>query len=124
VAEKMGENELTAMGLVPPRVRLRVYAADSPDVADAEGLDAEVGGVPIEPTKRTSTEGELLAELHIGSLDPERGIIARAPGRDTIYRIEFALHDQIPIDLEALRTDFIAPSAPAEAVESDSGERM
>jgi hypothetical protein len=56
----------------------------------------------------------LLAEVSLGNLDPESGIIARARGQSAIFRLDAALAEQIPIGLDAYRARFLAP-LPAEA---------
>jgi hypothetical protein len=86
VADAFGPEELAAVGLAPPRLILRAYEARP-----------EAGGGAAVP----------VAEVHLGHADPERGIIARSAGRDTIYRIAPALSEQIPVDQEAFSTRFL-----------------
>lgn len=89
LADAMGENELASVGLRPPRVIVRVRG---------EGGD----------------EAPLLAEIHLGSADPARGIIARAAGEDRVYRLDYALAEHVPVSLEAFRNRFVSKEGEAE----------
>ncbi|MBW2272716.1 MAG: DUF4340 domain-containing protein [Deltaproteobacteria bacterium] len=93
VADAMGPEELAAVGLAPPGVILRAYAARGPEA----GVDAGAA-LPV-------------AEVHLGHSDPERGAIAKAPDRDTIYRIDPVLSEQIPVSHEAFMSRFVANAA-------------
>jgi hypothetical protein len=48
----------------------------------------------------------VLTEIFLGRSDPERGIFARVPGRDTVYVLESGLAEHVPISLEAFRNRF------------------
>jgi hypothetical protein len=85
LAESMGESELAALGLAPPAAVVRVWA-------DPE----EEGG-----------EAKQVAEVQLGKLDAEHGIPARVPGRDTVYALDGALAEHVPVSLEAFRERFV-----------------
>ena len=95
VAESMGKAEQAALGLEPPRVRLRVLGEA------AEGEPAPV-----------------LGEVLLGDADHARGIIARSAASERIYRLDFALAEHVPVNLEALRNRFLSNEGADEA-ESD-----
>jgi hypothetical protein len=114
VAEHAEQADLEALGLAPPRVVLRVFgtegaAAESggegEDVEEAteadEEMEAEGGEAGTEPATR------LLAEVQLGKADPERGIAARSPQHDAVYRIDSELAEQLPIDREAFESRFV-----------------
>jgi len=92
VADAMGEEEQRRLGLDPPRVRFRVRAAGAEDA-----------------------EGPVLADVWLGDLDAERGIVARSGDRDRIYRIDFALAEHLPVSAEALRNRFQSKEDPGSA---------
>jgi hypothetical protein len=77
LAESMGEAELAALGLSPPRAVVRVWG-----------------------------ETEKVAEVHLGQPDEARGIPARVPERETVYTLEGALAEHVPVSLEAFRERF------------------
>lgn len=93
VAESMGEAAREALGLAPPRVRLRVRG---------EGAEGEPGPV--------------LAEVLLGEADAERGIVAMSAEGERVYRLPFELAEHLPVSREALRNRFLskeeAPAAP------------
>jgi hypothetical protein len=94
-AESMGPEELSALGLWPARLALRVFGAES-----------ESEAAPV------------LAAVAIGDADPRQpGVFAQASGRDVVYRIDSALRDRIPLDYEAFAGRLLAPS-PDAAVET------
>jgi hypothetical protein len=84
VADRLEAAELEALGLAPPQTVVRVL-----------GKPAEAGG-----------EAPELAEVELGVLDPERGIAARTPERETVYRLDPALAEHVPVSLEAFRERF------------------
>jgi hypothetical protein len=86
LADEVGKEELSGLGLSPPNVALSVFGAPVDDTAVA---------VP-------------LAEIHIGKLDVPEGIVARVAGSPIIYRLDYELADQIPISLDAFRNRFVA----------------
>lgn len=101
LAEAMDAEGLAALGLSPPTTVVRVFGA------------GEDGSEPV------------LTELFLGRSDPERGIFARVPGRDTVYALESGLAEHVPISLEAFRNRFASdeedPSkAPEIGLDSES----
>ncbi len=84
-AESMGPDELAAVGLSPPRVALRVYGAGTSET-----------GAPA-----------LLGEVHIGVARGEH-VLAKVPGRDTVYALDYAVAEDIPINLEAFENRFVS----------------
>ncbi len=91
-ADSMGERELAALGLAPPRVRLQAFA-EAP----------EAGG-----------EAERLAAVELGNFDTTRGILARVPDSPIVYRLDFALAEHLPVGPDALRNRFLSMDAPAD----------
>ncbi|MCH2170011.1 DUF4340 domain-containing protein [Myxococcota bacterium] len=87
LAESMGERELEGLGLVPPRVTLRVHGAPA--------LDSE--------------PGLLLGEVALGSSGPEGGIVALDPTRPIVFSVPAEIGADVPVSLEALRNRFLAP---------------
>jgi hypothetical protein len=102
LAESMGEQELAALGLAPPAAVVRVWA------------DPEEGG----------GEAKQVAEVQLGKPDAERGIPARVPGRDTVYALDGALAEHVPVSLEAFHERFVGeeekPEAASEPVEAEA----
>jgi Domain of unknown function (DUF4340) len=90
VAEELGPAELQAMGFDPAKAVLQVYA---------DGDSAE-----------------RLAEVQLGVAFGD-GITARIPDRETIFLIDAALVDAIPVDLEDFRERFVAQPVSATDVE-------
>jgi hypothetical protein len=90
-ADSMGPAELAALGLAPPAAVVRVFGA------------AAEGETPAP-----------LAEVHFGAADASRGIAARTPGSDIVYRIDYGLAEHLPVSLEAFRSRFVAAAEPAE----------
>jgi hypothetical protein len=91
LAESAGPAELAALGLEPPRVAFRAFGmppGSKPDAAPAELL---------------------LGEVQIGISRGADGIAARRPGVETLFLLDPALAEQIPVSLEALRSRFLAP---------------
>jgi hypothetical protein len=97
LADAMGEAELAALGLRPPRVVARVLG---------EGGD----------------EAPVLAEIHLGQVDPERGIVARAAGDERVYRLDHALAEHVPVSLEAFRNRFVSKEGEEEGEAEASAE--
>jgi hypothetical protein len=83
VADAMGDEELRGMGLSPPAVTLRAFAKEE------EGEEAA-----------------LLAEVHLGNADPERGIAAQRSGDEVVYRVDYELAERLPISREAFVNRF------------------
>lgn len=78
-ADEMGDRELESLGLAPPAVRIRIGAGGS----EAAGK----GGEPI--------------GLELGRLDPDRGLFARRTGNPTVFVIDAALAESLPLSLTA-----------------------
>jgi hypothetical protein len=98
----MGAEELGALELEPPRVRVRVFGEDAED-------------------------GEALADVSLGVADPERGIAARREGDPRVYWLDYALAEELPVSLEAFRNRFVsAEEAPGDeaagGAEAPAGE--
>jgi hypothetical protein len=95
LAEAMGPAELKAIELDPPRSIVRVFG-------EGEGDDAE-----------------LLAEVHLGALRNE-GIAARLPDRETIFQLDAAVAERIPVSLEAFENRFVAkPESEVEVIDEN-----
>jgi hypothetical protein len=89
IAEELGPEELRAMGLDPAKAVLLVYGDGEP--------------------------AERLAEIHLGVAFGD-GVAARVPDRDTIFKIDAARADAIPMDLEDYRARFVEqPESATEA---------
>jgi len=102
VAESVGEEELAALGLAPPRVILSAFAASEVE-GEAEGEDA-------------ASQLTKLVELRLGVLDPEVGLVAQVRGDPVLYRIPVETAETLPASLEAFRARFAAtPEEPLEA---------
>jgi hypothetical protein len=84
-ADALGERELAALGLAPPRARFRVLAA------------AEEGA-----------EAQELGAFELGAFDSSRGILARKPGAEPVYRLDYALAEHLPVSLDAFRNRFLS----------------
>jgi hypothetical protein len=82
VADAMGEEELRAVGLSPPLATIRVFA------------------------KEEGEQAAPLAEVRLGSADPERGIAAQRSGDPVIYRLDYAVAETVPISGEAFSNRF------------------
>jgi hypothetical protein len=92
LAESAGEQELRGLGLDPPRVSFAVTGAP------AEGEEG--------PGR--------LAEVRLGELQSDGGLVAQAAGRPALFRLDPALAEHLPVSLDALRERFLAPPEPAE----------
>lgn len=90
-ADAMGDDELAAVGLAPPRAILRAF-----------GTASEAEGPP------------LLGAVQLGDVTGE-GIYARRPDADTVYRLSPDLAEHLPVSLEAFRNRFLS----AETGETD-----
>ena len=102
-AESAGPDELAGLGLAPPRVSVRVLGAPGEE------------GAPV------------LAELALGVSDADRGVIAKRADREIVYLADFALGEEVPLGLEALRNRFVEPpegepEAGAPAADPDGAE--
>jgi hypothetical protein len=113
-AEEIGAKEEVGLGLAPPRVAIRVFGAP----AKADGEKGE------KPAATAEVAGPLLAELHLGAQQGDR-IFASVPGRKTLYQIDGALAQHVPISLEAFRNRFVSkeqPGAPGAAAAAPGGQ--
>jgi len=98
VAESLGPDELSALGLWPARVEIRVSGARS-----------QRGEAPV------------LAAVSLGGADSGTGIFARVAGRDVIYGIDGDLGDRLPLSREVFRTRFLAPGPAGRGERSEGG---
>jgi hypothetical protein len=87
LADAMGPDELRGLGLDPPNARFVV-----------RGADAEAA----------------LAEVEIGVVRAEGGIVAQSGGSEIVFELDPALSQFVPTSLDAFRTRFAA-SAPTDA---------
>jgi hypothetical protein len=95
VADALGKEELEGIGLNPPRVILSVFGE-----AGSEGE----GGAEA-----------LLGVLHLGSTRAE-GIFAQVPNRETVFALDAAIAEFIPVNLEAFQNHFAGlPEADTES---------
>ncbi|MEM9174632.1 MAG: DUF4340 domain-containing protein [Myxococcota bacterium] len=83
LADDMGEAERAALGLSPPRARLRVEG----------GADA---GRPV----------EVLADLRFGRFDATRGLLVQRADRDTVFVLEPAVAEGLPYSAAHYRFAF------------------
>jgi hypothetical protein len=95
LAEAFGPAELEAMKLDPPNTVLQVYA--------------------------DGDSSESLAEIHLGVSFGD-GITARVAGRDTVYRIDAAVAEALPVDLDDFRERFVVQPDPTEATDPTEAE--
>ncbi len=102
VSDAPEAGELAELELAPPRVILRVYGAEP------EGPDAG--------------EAPKLAEVHLGSFDPDRGIVARVADVDTVFRLDYELAEDVPVTLEAFRNRFLSKERDEEEAEDEIEE--
>jgi hypothetical protein len=98
-ADAVGEKELAGLGLAPPRAAIRVLGEKKPE-----------GG-----------EAPVLADVQLGVQKGDR-IIARRADRDTIFQLDAALAEQIPVNLEAFRNRFLTQEEPADEGAVEDGE--
>jgi hypothetical protein len=113
VADEMGEAELRALGLAPPNAIVTVFGKSDAGEGAADAA-AEKPAAPI------------LAEVQIGHVEGSEWIAARAAGDPTVYRLPYAVAEQLPVSLDAFRNRFRAvegeATAPAEMPPPDSGD--
>lgn len=113
-ADEMGEAELRALGLAPPNAIVTVF-----------GKPAEGKGAADEAAAAEKPAAPILAEVQIGHVEGSEWIAARAAGDPTVYRLPYALAEQLPVSLDAFRNRFRAvegeaATAPAEMPPPDS----
>ena len=85
-------------------------------VSGSESLGSQPHGSEEQaaaPDGPGSETRKLLAEVSLGTFDPDHGIYARARGQTAVFRLDAGLAEQIPVDLEAYQSRFLAPP-PAE----------
>lgn len=94
VADRLGRDELVAVGLSPPQAIVSVY-----------GTEAEEGGAG------DAEAGEArLAEVHLGIVRDDGSLIAQAAGEETVFALEAGLTEHLPANLEAFRSHFVSAS--------------
>jgi hypothetical protein len=105
LADEMGSDELRQLGLDPPELTIRVYG---------------------EATEEGGEEGEKpLAEVRIGALQGSKGIPAQRADRPTVFELDHALSEHVPVSLEALRNRFLAQEkAPAQGEADDAAQAL
>lgn len=94
VAESLGDREAAGLGLAPPRMSARVWG---------EG--------------ESGASAPLLAAVDLGLVRRGLGIMARVPGDGPVFVVDQAMQEQLPIDVEAFRSRFVA--GPGEMDELD-----
>jgi hypothetical protein len=105
-ADSMGEKELRGLGLAPPNTIVTVFGKRP----EASKPGAEAPPLPV------------LAEVQLGNAEGSEWIAARAAGDPTVYRLSYAVADQLPISLDAFRNRFRKAEAPAAAAPQKSPE--
>jgi hypothetical protein len=90
-ADALGQRELAALGLAPPQARFRVLG-----------------------TAEEGAEAPELGAFELGAFDSSRGILARAPGAETVYRLDYQLAEHLPVSLGAFRNRFRSAEPAAE----------
>jgi len=88
-ADEVGSEELAGLGLSPAHAAIRIFGK-SPE----EGGDAPV-----------------LADLQLGVQQGDR-VLAKRADRPTVFRMDAALAEHIPVSLEAFRNRFVSAEAP------------
>lgn len=96
LADALGEDERAAYGLAPPRAVFRVYGA-----AEEAGDEGEAEGEPA-----------LLAEVHLGELRGDEGVVARRPDRSEVFLLEYGVAEYLPVSLQAFRNRFASEAEP------------
>ena len=102
VAESVGDAELAALGLAPPRAILSAFSEREGE----EGADASL---------------VKLAEVRVGALDAEKGLLAQMAGDLVLYRIPVEAAESLPVSLEAFRNRFAAAASAPEGLALDDG---
>lgn len=106
IAESVGEAELAALGLAPPRAILTVFSEREGD----DGADAAAEASLVK-----------LAELRVGALDAEKGLLAQVAGDPVLYRIPVEATEFLPASLEAFRNRFAGAGSAPERLPLDDG---
>jgi hypothetical protein len=97
LADDVGADELAELGLSPPKTIITVFGAPK------EGEDVEEAASPV------------LAEIQFGAVRGSEWILARAAGDPTVYELDYALAEHVPVTLEAFRNRFVVGKEEAEA---------
>ena len=95
LADSMGPDELRGLGLDPPRTRFVVRGAD--------GATA-------------------LAEVRVGVVRSGGGIVAQSAGSPTVFELDPAVGEFLPMSLDAFRGSFLAKPPAPEAPESEGAQ--
>jgi hypothetical protein len=103
-ADEVGPAELEGLGLLPAQTSIRIF-----------GKPPEAGG-----------DAPVLADVQLGVQQDDR-VIAKRADRPTVFRMDAALAEHIPVSLEAYRNRFLSKESPeAEAAppggQADSGD--
>ncbi len=102
LADSMGEAELQKLGLSPPKVVIAVFGGA---IEAGEGV-----------------ETEQLAEVHIGALQGDRWVIARAADNEMVFTLDYAIAEHVPVSLEAFRNRFVVVEEAGAASGEGEGE--
>lgn len=93
VADAMGEAERAALGLEPPRVRVRV----------------------------TGAQGEVLADVVFGLRQPDRGTLAMRADSPIVYRVDETVAHAVPTDAADFDARFVGEGDPPDDAEEPPG---
>ena len=88
-ADEVGSEELAGLGLSPARAAIRIF-----------GKPPEAGG-----------DAPVLADVQLGVQQGDR-VIAKRADRPTVFRMDAALAEHVPVSLEAFRNRFLSAEAP------------
>jgi hypothetical protein len=98
-ADEVGPEELAGLGLSPARAVIRIFGKPTEDGAEA----------PI------------LAEVQLGVQQGDR-VIAKRPDRPTVFRLDAARAEHIPVQLEAFRNRFVSEELPEGEAEAEGAD--
>lgn len=100
-ADEVGPEELAGLGLSPAHAAIRIFGP-----APEDGGDAPV-----------------LADVQLGVQQGDR-VLAKRADRPTVFRMDAALAEHIPVSLEAFRNRFVSKESPesASAPEGDAAD--
>lgn len=102
--EKLGAGKAASIVAELSDLRAQDIAAES--MSEAELAEHELS--PAVVVLRVSGGDERLAEVHLGQMDPGRGIYARVPDRPTVYLLPADEAEHLPVSLEAFRNRFLS----------------
>jgi hypothetical protein len=95
LADAMGPEELRGLALEPPKTKLVVHGAD---------------------------EGAPLADLRLGVVRDGGGIVAQALGNPTVFELDPAVSQFVPVSLDDFRAHFVAkPEDAGDAADAAQG---